>query len=113
MNLGQFKKAARSLSREQLGRLDEWLHELINNTEASETKAAPASRKIFEEQTLENKTYRLEAVRCGKEKCKCARGRMHGPYWYSYARVDGKLKSEYVGKTLPRKVARNLKKVKD
>lgn len=50
------------------------------------------------EQILDNKTYRLESVRCGKENCKCARGKLHGPYWYSYTRVKDKVTSQYVGK---------------
>ena len=43
-------------------------------------------------------TYRLEPVRCGKHGCtRCP----HGPYWYAYWREDGKLRSRYIGKTLP------------
>ena len=42
--------------------------------------------------------YRLEQVRCGKRGCtRCP----HGPYWYAYWREDGKLRSRYIGKTLP------------
>ena len=43
-------------------------------------------------------TYRLEPVRCGKTACtKCP----HGPYWYAYWREEGRLRSHYIGKTLP------------
>jgi hypothetical protein len=43
-------------------------------------------------------TYRLEPVRCGKSGCgRCP----HGPYWYAYWREDGRLRSRYIGKTLP------------
>ncbi len=43
-------------------------------------------------------TYRLEPVRCGKDGCtRCP----HGPYWYAYWREDGRLRSRYIGKTLP------------
>jgi hypothetical protein len=43
-------------------------------------------------------TYRLERVRCGKRGCsRCP----HGPYWYAYWREDGRLRSRYIGKTLP------------
>ena len=43
-------------------------------------------------------TYRLEPVRCGKRGCtRCP----HGPYWYAYWREDGRLRSRYIGKTLP------------
>jgi hypothetical protein len=43
-------------------------------------------------------TYRQEAVRCGKPGCtKCP----HGPYWYAYYREDGRLRSRYIGRSLP------------
>jgi hypothetical protein len=43
-------------------------------------------------------SYRLEEVRCGKRGCtRCP----HGPYWYAYWREDGRLRSRYIGKTLP------------
>ena len=43
-------------------------------------------------------TYRLEPVRCGKQGCaRCP----HGPYWYAYWREDGRLRSRYIGKSLP------------
>ena len=86
----------------QLRRLDEWLHEVINKAEESvRTGRIPSRKQIVEERTVENKTYRLEEVRCGKEKCKCASGELHGPYWYSYMRVEGRVKSQYIGKKLP------------
>lgn len=43
-------------------------------------------------------SYRLEHVRCGKRGCtRCP----HGPYWYAYWREGGRLRSRYIGKTLP------------
>ena len=46
-------------------------------------------------------TYRQESVRCGKPGCtKCP----HGPYWYAYYREEGRLKSRYIGKELPKGV---------
>lgn len=44
-------------------------------------------------------TYRLEPVRCGKRGCTTC---PHGPYWYAYWREGGRLRSRYIGKTLPR-----------
>jgi hypothetical protein len=111
MNLTQFKHSARALSLIQLRKLDEWLHELIRRAEESGRAAQkPPGKQVIEERTVENRTYRLEGVRCGKDKCKCAGGRLHGPYWYSYVRVEGKVKSQYVGKKLPRKVEREMNK---
>jgi hypothetical protein len=108
MNLEQVKYVARRLSLKQLRRLDEWFHELSRRAEASISKEASKGKLIVEERTLENKTYRLEGIRCGKEICKCARGKLHGPYWYSYTRVEGRVKSQYIGKTLPLEIEKAL-----
>lgn len=37
-----------------------------------------------------------QMVRCGKQNCKCARGELHGPYFYHFERVDGVLVKRYV-----------------
>jgi|SRR5205085_2999594 len=109
MNLIQLKHALRALSLNQLRKLDEWLHELIRAAEEVDhgEKSSPRKQTVAE-QTLGNKTYRLESVRCGKEKCKCARGKLHGPYWYSYTRVKDRLTSQYVGKRLPKDIEKKL-----
>lgn len=105
MSLTLIKQAVRNLSLAQLRRLDEWLHDVIQRAEESaRPKPITPRKQIVEEHTVENKTYRLEGVRCGKEKCKCARGKLHGPYWYSYSRVGDKVKSQYVGKKLPQEI---------
>ena len=105
MTLAEIKYVIRRLSLGQLRKLDEWLHELISRADESDRKEKPSSRKqTVAEQTLENKTYRLESIRCGKENCKCARGKLHGPYWYSYTRVKDKVTSQYIGKRLPKDV---------
>lgn len=105
MSLTGIKHSVRLLSLAQLRKLDEWLHELIRRAEESERAEQLASHKeTMAERSLDNKTYRLESIRCGKENCKCARGKLHGPYWYSYSRVGDKVKSQYVGKKLPQEV---------
>ena len=43
-------------------------------------------------------TFRAEFIRCGKGCGGCP----HGPYWYAYQKVAGKLKKRYVGKGDPR-----------
>jgi hypothetical protein len=43
--------------------------------------------------------YRLEYVRCGRQSCKSC---PHGPYWYGYQRVAGRLRKRYYGRTDPR-----------
>ena len=58
-----------------------------------------AGREILKVEMAGKVTYQLERVKCGKPNCqKCP----HGPYWYGYKRVGGKLKSFYVGKELPK-----------
>jgi hypothetical protein len=110
MSLRQIKHAVRMLSLGQLRKLDEWLHELIRKAEEADGVEKPPSRKqTVAEQTLENKTFRLESIRCGKDKCKCALGKLHGPYWYSYTRVKDRVTSQYVGKSLPKNVENKLK----
>ncbi len=37
-----------------------------------------------------------ERKRCGRPNCRCARGRMHGPYSYLYWREDGRLRKRYI-----------------
>lgn len=38
----------------------------------------------------------VQMVRCGKSNCKCARGELHGPYFYHFVRVNGALVKRYV-----------------
>lgn len=43
-------------------------------------------------------SYRQEHVSCGKPGCtRCP----HGPYWYAYWREGGRVRSRYIGRTLP------------
>jgi hypothetical protein len=39
-----------------------------------------------------------QMIRCGKTSCKCARGELHGPYFYHFARVDHTVVKRYVRK---------------
>jgi hypothetical protein len=41
-------------------------------------------------------TVCAQMVRCGKQNCKCARGELHGPYFYHFVRVGGVLVKRYV-----------------
>jgi hypothetical protein len=84
-------RSVRGLDEYDLRRLMIFIRGLLLNTDA------PA----FAEETGSKRggvTYRHEEVRCGKRGCtRCP----HGPYWYAYWREDGRLKSRYIGKTLP------------
>lgn len=48
-------------------------------------------------------TVHRQAVRCGKASCKCARGELHGAYYY-FVRVNGKLKKRYLKREQVRQV---------
>lgn len=37
-----------------------------------------------------------EWKRCGKRACRCARGALHGPYWYHHERQAGRQRKVYV-----------------
>jgi Family of unknown function (DUF6788) len=52
-----------------------------------------------------NATIIKEYVKCGNPHCnKCK----HGPYYYGYWKVNGKLKKKYIGKYDPRKEIKNI-----
>jgi hypothetical protein len=111
MSLIQIKQAVRRLSLAQLKKLDEWLHEVILKAEeAARAERRTPRRQVVEERATETRSYRLERIRCGKEKCKCAQGKLHGPYWYSYIRIKDKVKSQYIGKRLPQNIESELKR---
>jgi hypothetical protein len=40
-----------------------------------------------------------QMVRCGKPSCKCARGELHGPYFYRFWRTGRRLRKIYVRKS--------------
>jgi hypothetical protein len=51
-------------------------------------------------------TYQFQYRKCGKPSCStCRNGQGHGPYWYAYWREGSRLRSGYIGKMHPSKVA--------
>jgi hypothetical protein len=95
------------LSLEQKMEIHQWLAEAIAQEQeaiaaASEEAEIPvkAGREVVESRQRGKVTYRLEMVKCGKLACRCASGFLHGPYWYAYQKIEGQLKSKYVGKDL-------------
>jgi hypothetical protein len=103
MNLRDAKRSLRSLTPDQLRKLEVWLHELIEQTNIEGREHLPRGSKAADKKQVGQKTYRLERVRCGSKKCKCTSGELHGPYWYAYWSEGGRTRSEYVGKKLPAK----------
>jgi hypothetical protein len=43
-----------------------------------------------------NGSVHAQWVTCGKPGCKCARGELHGPYFYLFWRENGRLRKTYV-----------------
>jgi len=47
-------------------------------------------------------TYKLRYTKCGKRGCNvCSDGPAHGPYWYGYEHVGGRVRTKYFGKLPP------------
>lgn len=97
--LHKIAREAAGLSYLELVKLDEAIHELLEQrlVAAPDIRERP-DREVVERKRVGNITYQLERVRCGKPNCKCAKGSLHGPYWYGYWSEGGKTKSMYVGK---------------
>ncbi len=53
-------------------------------------------------------SLQVEWKRCGRPGCRCARGQLHGPYWYRRWREDGRQRKAYVPRTGVPEVAAGL-----
>ena len=72
--------------------------------EALKKLSVKKGREVLETRKAGKITYQLERVKCGKKKCKCNQGKLHGPYWYAYRWNGKRLTSEYIGKELDKKL---------
>ena len=106
MNLRDTKRSLKGLTPEQLRKLDEWLHTLIERADHDRRRQSANGRDVPKAKQTGQKTYQLERVRCGSKKCRCASDELHGPYWYAYWSEGGRTRSQYVGKKLPAKKKR-------
>jgi hypothetical protein len=98
------------LSLEDLEALHSWVEDVIKErkiNKALEQITLKKGREIIETRRAGKVTYQLEKVKCGKKKCKCNKGKLHGPYWYAYSWNGKKLASTYIGKTLETKKLSN------
>lgn len=93
--LHKIQSEIRQLSGSQQIELRDWLNELLSEDDSDWLPRAVARREVVKTERSGSSVYQLEKVRCGKNCQKCP----HGPYWYSYTRVNGKIKSKYVGKS--------------
>ncbi len=85
-----------------LNELRDWLTSTLEPEAVEPPKRS--DREVVERRNLAGGCYQLEKVKCGKENCKCSKGKPHephGPYWYFYRRTNGKLSSKYIGKKTP------------
>ena len=99
----------KALSLEDMHDLAAWLQAEIMLKSLEDDIPVKDGREVVETVRGGGKTYRLERVKCGKDNCRCAGGDLHGPYWYAYYRVGGRLKSEYIGKQIPPQVEQELR----
>lgn len=89
----------RQKSREKLEEMKKYIEKRIQELEDEQVPRLVKGREVLKIKPAGKITYQLEKVSCGKPNCeKCP----HGPYWYGYKRVNGKLVSFYVGKELPK-----------
>ena len=63
---------------------------------ALEEELIEAQGEVVFREKREGLSVAAVRVRCGKPSCRCARGHLHGPYWYAYWR-DGRPVSRYIG----------------
>jgi hypothetical protein len=103
MNMRDIKRSLKGLNPNQLRKFDQWLRALIERADQDRREQLANKRDAPKEKRTGQRTYRLERVRCGSKKCKCATGDLHGPYWYAYWSEGGRTRSQYVGKKLPAK----------
>jgi hypothetical protein len=103
MKLREIKQAIGAMPPKELVKLDTWLHTLLEDQKSKKRVRGPIKQhEVLQAHRTSHNTYRLERVRCGKEVCKCRKGSLHGPYWYAYWIENGKTKSQYIGKKLPK-----------
>ena len=105
MKLREVKQLVGVLPTKELVKLDSWLRALLEDRALKKSEhGAIKQHSALQAHRTACKTYRLERVRCGKQSCKCAEGKLHGPYWYAYWSEGGRTRSQYVGKRLPKGV---------
>jgi hypothetical protein len=79
-----------------LREMDEYLHTLMEKLETCESPHTP-NREVVKTKQRPWGVLRLEKVQCGRERCKCVRGKLHGPYWYLYEKHKDYSVSQDIG----------------
>ena len=90
----------RITSIEKLERLADQIEARIEELEV-DTEAWEPLESAVATRSVPGSHLALEPVNCGKDNCRCARGELHGPYWYLYTYIGSqKYRKTYVGKTV-------------
>ena len=84
---------------ESLQALQDWINELLAYRRDIATEDIDAGEDESIEAVKESSegTVVIKKVSCGKDNCKCQRGKLHGPYKYVVRRKGGSLKWDYRG----------------
>lgn len=70
---------------------------MLGNLEASGRMKSKQSETLPKMQPLILPgTVHTQYIRCGRVRCKCASGELHGPYYYRFFREGGRLHKRYV-----------------
>lgn len=89
-------------SLEDQRRLLAWLRQQVEMAEVELAREwqPPGSETAIELRRIGKSCFLLQKVKCGKANCKCATGKLHGPYWYEFWREGSKVKKRYHGKQI-------------
>lgn len=93
------KRELKKLSVEELQELLAYIQTLLEEHQEGFQPSKPEP-EVLQEIRRGKVVYRQQWVKCGKPGCKCAQGKLHGPYWYAYWWENGKTRSKYIGKSL-------------
>lgn len=88
------------LTQDQKRKVERYIATLLATQSELPQVIEKAGREVLARKPGLGVSYQLEKVKCGKKVCKCARGELHGPYWYAYWRDGKRVKSKYLGPTL-------------
>lgn len=91
------KRELEKLGVKELQELLAYIQTLLEERQGGGRPSAPEP-EVWQEIRRGKVAYRQQRVKCGKPGCKCAKGELHGPYWYAYWWENGKTRSKYIGK---------------
>jgi hypothetical protein len=93
--LDRVKALLAALPRQDQEDLTRFLHDILVTPEEAEARHVASLQAEVGGKPV-TYTFRQEWVKCGKARCRCREGRLHGPYTYKYWREDGRLRKAYV-----------------